>query len=55
MCSYRAAKRALDVVGAGAALGPNGGEFVTPEGVRNNAKTIYAIETIAAGFPGRPK
>jgi gluconolactonase len=48
-------KRALYVVGAGAALGPNGGEFTTPEGVRNNAKTIYRIEMLAAGYAGRPK
>jgi gluconolactonase len=48
-------KRTLYVVGAGAALGMNGTEFVTPEGVRNNAKTIYKIETLASGFAGRPK
>ena len=40
----------LYIVGSGAALGPNGTEFTTPEGVRNNAKTIYAIQTIAAGI-----
>jgi gluconolactonase len=48
-------KRTLYVVGAGAALGPNGTEFVTPEGVRNNAKSIYRIEMLAEGFRGRPK
>jgi gluconolactonase len=48
-------KHRLYVVGAGAALGPNGTEFTPPEGVRNNAKTIYAIDTTAAGFAGRPK
>lgn len=48
-------KQRLYVVGSGAALGPNGSEFVTPAGVRNNAKTIYRIETITRGFAGRAK
>jgi gluconolactonase len=47
-------KKTLYVVGSGA-LGPDGREFVTPEGVRNNAKTIYRIPMIAQGFLGRPK
>jgi gluconolactonase len=47
-------KKTLYVVGSGA-LGPDGREFVTPEGVRNNAKTIYRIPMIAEGFRGRPK
>jgi gluconolactonase len=47
-------KKTLYVVGSGA-LGPDGGEFVTPEGVRNNAKTIYRIPMIAQGFLGRAK
>jgi gluconolactonase len=50
-----AGKRTLYAVGSGAALGPNGTEFVTPEGVRNNAKTIYRIDMLAEGFVGRPK
>jgi gluconolactonase len=44
----------LFVVGSGA-LGPDGREFVTPEGVRNNAKTIYRIPMLARGFTGRAK
>ena len=48
-------KRTLYVVGSGAALGPGGTEFTTPEGVRNNAKTIYRIDMLATGFSGRPK
>jgi hypothetical protein len=36
-------------------LGPDGKEFKTPEGVRNNAKTIYKIQMIAQGFRGRAK
>ena len=44
-------KKTLYVVGSGA-LGPDGREFVTPEGVRNNAKTIYRIQMLAAGFQG---
>ena len=49
------AKKTLYIVGSGAALGPNGTEFVTPEGVRNNAKSIYRIEMLAEGFRGRAK
>ena len=48
-------KRRLYVVGSGAALGPDGSEFTTPEGVRNNAKTIYRIDMLAAGYAGRAK
>lgn len=48
-------KRFLYIVGSGARLGPDGSEFITPEGVRNNAKTIYRIRMLAAGFGGRPK
>lgn len=47
-------KKTLYVVGAGA-LGPDGQEFRTPEGVRNNAKTIYKIPMLAQGFKGRAK
>jgi gluconolactonase len=47
-------KKTLYVVGSGA-LGPDGREFVTPQGVRNNAKTIYRIPMIAQGFKGRAK
>jgi gluconolactonase len=47
-------KKTLYVVGSGA-LGPDGTEFRTPEGVRNNAKTIYKIEMLATGFQGRAK
>ena len=49
-----AGKRTLYIVGSGA-LGPDGQEFTTPDGVRNNAKTIYRLPMIAAGFSGRPK
>jgi gluconolactonase len=47
-------KRTLYVVGAGA-VGPDGNELRTPEGVRNNAKTIYRIAMLAQGFQGRAK
>ena len=49
------AKKTLYIVASGAALGPDGTEFTTPEGVRNNAKSIYKIATLAEGFGGRPK
>ena len=48
------AKKTMYVVGAGA-LGPDGKEFETPKGVRNDAKTIYKIATVAQGFKGRAK
>jgi len=47
-------KQTLYVVGSGA-LGPDGKEWTTAPGVRNNAKTIYRIDMLAHGFPGRPK
>jgi gluconolactonase len=47
-------KKTLYVVGSGA-LGPDGKEFTTPEGVRNNAKSIYKIPMLAEGFQGRAK
>ena len=47
-------KRTLYVVGSGA-LGPDGQEFRTPEGVRNNAKTIYKLPMLVTGFTGRAK
>jgi len=47
-------KRTLYIVGSGA-LGSDGQEFKTPDGVRNNAKTIYRLPMIAAGFSGRAK
>ena len=47
-------KKTLFIVGSGA-LGPDGREFATPQGVRNNAKTIYRIPMLAGGFTGRAK
>jgi gluconolactonase len=47
-------KRTLYVVGSGA-LGPDGKELTTPEGVRNNAKTIFKLPMLAQGFKGRAK
>lgn len=47
-------KKSLYVVGSGA-LGPDGHEFATSPGVRNNAKTIYKIPMLAEGFKGRAK
>jgi gluconolactonase len=34
---------------------PDGTEYRTPAGVRNNAKAIYKVEMIAQGFKGRVK
>jgi gluconolactonase len=47
-------KKILYIVGSGA-LGPDGQEFRTPDGVRNNAKTIYRLPMQAQGFKGRAK
>jgi gluconolactonase len=47
-------KKTLYIVGGGA-LGVNGKEFTLPEGVRNNAKSIYKFQMIAQGFTGRAK
>ena len=47
-------KRVLYAKGAGM-TGPDGKEFTTPPGVRNNAKAIYKIDMIAQGYPGRAK
>lgn len=47
-------KKTLYVVGSGA-LGADGKEFTTPDGVRNNAKTIYKLPMLAEGFKGRAK
>jgi gluconolactonase len=37
------------------AVGPDGKAWVTPEGVRNTAMTIYRINLLSSGFTGRPK
>jgi gluconolactonase len=47
-------KKVLYAKGAGM-TGPDGKEYRTAEGVRNNAKAIYKIDTIAQGYMGRPK
>ena len=47
-------KKVLYAKGAGM-KNPDGTEFRTAEGVRNNSKAIYKIDMIAQGFTGRPK
>src|SRR5688572_9934013 len=47
-------KKTLYIVGSGA-LGADGREFITPDGVRNNAKTIYKLSMLTEGFKGRAK
>jgi sugar lactone lactonase YvrE len=47
-------KKVLYAKGAGMS-NPDGTEYRTPDGVRNNAKAIYKIDVIAQGFMGRPK
>jgi gluconolactonase len=47
-------KKILYAKGAGM-VGPDGKEYRTPPGVRNNAKAIYKIDMIAQGFLSRPK
>jgi len=47
-------KKVLYAKGAGMTL-PDGTEYRTASGVRNNAKAIYKIDMIAQGFLGRAK
>jgi sugar lactone lactonase YvrE len=47
-------KKVLYGKGAGMTL-PDGTEYRTAPGVRNNAKAIYKIDMIAQGFLGRAK
>ena len=47
-------KKILYAKGAGA-LDRDGKEFRTPDGVRNNSKSVYKISMLAQGFEGRPK
>ena len=48
-------KKTLYSHASGASLGPNGTEFRTPPGVRNNAKTILKISMLSQGFKERAK
>jgi len=47
-------KKVLYAKGAGMKT-PDGQEYRTPDGVRNNAKAIYKINMIAQGYMARPK
>jgi gluconolactonase len=47
-------KRMLYVAQMGA-VGPDGKEWTTPEGIRNTAMTMYRIAMIAQGITSRPK
>jgi gluconolactonase len=49
-----AGRQSLYVVGSGA-LAANGQEMTTPAGVRNNAKSIFRIATLARGLTTRAK
>ena len=42
-------------VGAMGGIDPDGKEWTTPEGVRNDAMTIYKVTTLASGPKDRPK
>lgn len=42
-------------VGAMGGVDPDGKEWATPQGVRNDAMTIYKVTTLATGPKGRPK
>jgi gluconolactonase len=37
------------------AIGPDGKQWTTPEGVRNTATTIRRLPMVAQGYLGRPK
>jgi gluconolactonase len=47
-------KKMLYMVGSGA-VDADGKDLRTPDGVRNNAKSLYKIQLIAQGFKGRAK
>ena len=47
-------KKVLYAKGAGM-TNPDGTEYRTSDGVRNNSKAIYRIDMIAQGYTGRPK
>jgi gluconolactonase len=47
-------KKVLYAKGAGMS-NPDGTEYRTPDGVRNNSKAIYRIAMMAQGYAGRPK
>jgi sugar lactone lactonase YvrE len=47
-------KKVLYAKGAGMKL-PDGTEYRTPDGVRNNAKAIYKVDMIAQGFLARSR
>jgi gluconolactonase len=47
-------KRTLYVIQTGA-IGPDGKNWSTPEGVRNTAMSLYRIPMVAQGFLSRPK
>ena len=47
-------KRTL-YVGAMGGVDPDGKEWATPQGVRNDAMTIYKVRTLASGPKNRPK
>ena len=48
-------KKTLYIVGSGAVDVFRERDFETPEGVRNNSKTIYKMSMLAEGFRGRAK
>ena len=47
-------KKVLYVIQNGA-VGPDGKDWKTPDGIRNTAMTLYRIPMAAEGFKGRPK
>ena len=47
-------KKSLYIVGSGA-IDAAGKDLRTPDGVRNNAKSVYKIDLVAQGFKGRVK
>ena len=54
LCFSGPDKKTLYMQGRGS-LGPDGTEYKTPQGVRNNSKSIYKIPMTAQGYMGRPK
>lgn len=54
-CAFSGRNKRVLYAKGGGMNNPDGTNYTTPPGVRNNAKAIYRIDTIAQGFLGRAK
>jgi gluconolactonase len=54
-CAFSGPNKRVLYAKGGGMNNPDGTNYTTPPGVRNNAKAIYKIDTIAQGYLGRAK